>query len=319
MPPRRVPPLNALKAFEAVARHESVTRASAELHVTQSAVSHQIKALENALGVKLFERMRPQLGLTEAGGLYFSVVRDALDRIAIGTERLTQRQREKNLTVSTSADFAAKWLACRVGRFADQHPDIDLTIMASARHADFAGDGVDVAVRHGDGRWPGLHAVRLCTEELFPVCSPALLAGGPPLKTPADLLKHPLLRLRDWSTWERWFQAAGLADARGHGTALNSASMLLDAAASGQGVALARTTLASFELITGRLMCPMHVSLPLATSYWFVCPKTSFDLPKIAAFRKWLLREAATDQRKLKSVLNGPARKPAARGALALP
>src|SRR5499427_6628752 len=181
---RRLPPLNGLKAFEAAARSESFTRAAQELNVTQGAVSHQVKALEATLGVKLFNREQQRLVMTAAGRDYLAVVRDALDRIAVGTERLVQRQTSGALTVSTSPDFAAKWLVHRLGRFAESHPEIDLRVSAIAHHVDFAREDVDVAVRHGDGHWPGLHVTRLCSEQLFAVCSPAL---GAKLKRPKDL------------------------------------------------------------------------------------------------------------------------------------
>src|ERR1051325_6808083 len=163
---RRLPPLNALKAFEAAARSENFTRAAEELNVTQGAVSHQVKALEDTLGVKLFYRERQRLIITDAGRDYLSVVRDALDRIALGTERLLQRQNSGVLTVSTSPDFAAKWLVNRLGRFSEKHPNIDLRVSASTQYVDFAREDVDVAVRHGEGDWPGLDAVRLSPEQL---------------------------------------------------------------------------------------------------------------------------------------------------------
>src|SRR5256885_4428090 len=154
--PRRLPPLNALKAFEAAARHESFTRAAGELFVTQGAVSHQVKALEEELGLKLFRCEHQRLVITDAGRAYLEVVRDAFDRIAMGTERLQQRQNTGALTVTTSPNFAAKWLVHRLGRFAEQHPGIDLRVSASLHHVDFAREDIDLAVRHGDGSWPGL-------------------------------------------------------------------------------------------------------------------------------------------------------------------
>src|SRR3954466_6980613 len=162
----RLPPLNAVKVFEAAARHESFTRAAEELCVTQGPVSHQVKALEAELAVKLFNRERQRLIITEAGRDYLAVVRDALDRIAIGTERVLQRQNAGVLTVSTSPDFAAKWLVHRLGHFAEAHPGIDLRVSATMHHIDFVREEVDVAVRHGDGNWAGLDATRLCTERL---------------------------------------------------------------------------------------------------------------------------------------------------------
>src|SRR5215213_1642713 len=207
---RRLPPLNALKAFEAAARHESFTRAAEELCVTQGAVSHQVKALETQLGIKLFSRERQRLIITEAGRDYLTIVRDALDRIAAGTERLLQRQSSGVLTVSTSPDFAAKWLVHRLGHFAEAHSGIDLRVSATLHHVDFAREDVDLAVRHGDGNWPGLNVARLCSEELFPVCSPKLASGRQRLREPADVLKHPLLHLDDWKTWAQWLEMAGV-------------------------------------------------------------------------------------------------------------
>src|SRR3954464_8411049 len=205
--PRQLPPLNALRAFEAAARSESFTRAAEELCVTQGAVSHQVKALEATLGVKLFNRERQRLTMTEAGREYLAVVRDALDRIALATDRLMQRQSSGVLTVSTSPDFAAKWLVTRLGRFAESHPEIDLRVSATMHHVDFAREDVDLAVRHGDGNWPGLEVARLSTEELFTVCSPKLLDR---INSPSDLLNLPLLHFEDRSNWTRWFEAAGI-------------------------------------------------------------------------------------------------------------
>jgi LysR family glycine cleavage system transcriptional activator len=223
---RRLPPLNALKAFEAAARSESFTKAAQELNVTQGAVSHQVKALEATLGLKLFNREHQRLVITEAGRDYLTVVRDAFDRIALGTERLVQRQSSGALTISTSPDFAAKWLVYRLGRFAENHPEINLRVSATMHHVDFAREDVDIAVRHGDGKWPGLDAVRLSPEQLFPVCSPKVVAGRR-IKTAADLLKFPLLHLDDRKTWTEWFEAAGVYDPVSHGTILYLLSILM--------------------------------------------------------------------------------------------
>jgi LysR family glycine cleavage system transcriptional activator len=298
---RRLPPLNALRAFEAAARHESFTRAAEELCVTQGAVSHQVKALEAGLGIKLFNRERQRLIITEAGREYLTVLRDSFDRIAVGTERLIQRQSSGVLTVSTSPDFAAKWLVNRLGRFAEAHPGIDLRISATLHHVDFAREDVDLAVRHGDGSWPGLDVARLSTEQLFAVCSPKLLRGRQRIGKPADVLKFPLLHLDDRKDWTRWLEAAGVATAElSHGPVLNRASMVIDAAVDGQGIALARTTLAAWDLINGRLVRPLPETLRLSKTYWIICPKATSALPKIATFRDWLLAEAAEDTARLK-------------------
>jgi LysR family glycine cleavage system transcriptional activator len=300
---RRLPPLNALKAFEAAARHESFTRAAEELCVTQGAVSHQVKALEAELGIKLFNRERQRLVITGAGREYLSIVRDALDRIAVGTDRLMQRQSSGVLTVSTSPDFAAKWLVHRLGRFAEAHPGIDLRISATMHHVDFAREEVDLAVRHGDGNWAGLDVVRMCSEHLFAICSPKLLSERQRLSKPSDVLKFPLLHLDDRQDWSKWLEAAGVAGAEPtHGPVLNRASMVIDAAVDGQGVALARTTLAAWDLINKRLVRPFDLVLRLSKNYWIVCPKATSALPKITTFRAWLLAEAAEDTRRLKTL-----------------
>jgi LysR family glycine cleavage system transcriptional activator len=299
---RRLPPLNALRAFEAAARSENFTRAAEELGVTQAAVSQQVKALETTLGIKLFNRERQRLVITNAGREYLAVIRDALDRIAVGTQRVVQRQNSGNLTVSTSPDFAAKWLVYRLGRFAEAHPDIELRVSATMHHVDFAREEVDLAVRHGDGAWTGLDVVRLCSERLFPVCSPKLVSGRHRMVKPSDVLKFPILHLQDSKAWSRWLDAAGITDAEvSHGPVLNRASMLIDAAVDGQGVALARTTLAAWDLINGRLVRPFRISLRVPNTYWVVCPKATSALPKIATFRAWLLAEAADDLRRLKA------------------
>src|SRR5215813_7641157 len=235
---RRLPSLNALKAFEAAARHESFTRAAEELCVTQGAVSHQVKALEVELGIKLFNRERQRLLITEGGREYLTVLRDAFDRIAVGTERVVQRQSAGVLTVSTSPDFAAKWLVHRLGRFAEVHPGIDLRVSATMHHVDFAREDIDLAVRHGDGNWNGLHVARLCSEELFAVCSPKLLSGRPRVRKPHDLLKFPLLHVSDRDGWRQWLDFAGVDGVDPtRGPVLDQASMAIDAAVDGQGIA----------------------------------------------------------------------------------
>ena len=304
--PRRLPSLNAVKAFEAAARSKSFTRAAEELFVTPGAVSQQVKALETELGLKLFNRERQRLVITEAGREYLAVVRDALDQIALGTERLTQRQRSGVLTVSVSPDFAAKWLVNRLARFSEAHPEIDLRVAANDQRVDFAREDVDLAVRHGDGRWPELEVRRLCAEQLFPVCSPKLIRRRNRVMSASDLLKFPLLRLDDWTSWGRWFEAAGVNTQAIPGPVLNRASMLIDAAIDGQGIALARTALAASDIIHGRLVRPVDVSLAMANTYWIICPKVTASTAKVAGFRQWLLAEAENDARRLECTILRP-------------
>jgi LysR family glycine cleavage system transcriptional activator len=297
---RRLPSLNALKAFEAAARHESFTKAADELAVTQGAVSHQVKALESELGLRLFNRERQRLIITDAGRSYLEVVRDAFDRLAVGTNRLLQLQKSGALTVTTSPNFATKWLVHRLGRFVEAHPDIDLRVSASLQHVDFAREDIDLAIRHGDGQWPGLSVTRLRAEELFPVCSPKLMRGRGALRTPADVARHTLLHVNDRRDWSAWLEAAGVA-ASGidRGPIFNQASMAIDAAIDGQGIALARTALAAWDLCAGRLVRPFALALKAPYAYWIVCPKPTAELPKIKTFRDWLLAEAAEDARRL--------------------
>lgn len=296
---RRLPPLNAVKAFEATARSESFTHAAAELCVTPAAVSQQVKALEATLGVALFKRERRRLVLTEAGREYLPVVRDALDQIAVGTNRLVERRSAHTLTVSTSPDFAAKWLLPRLARFSERYPKIDLRVDTTAHHVDLARDHVDLAIRHGDGQWPGLDAVRLYAERLFPVCSPRLIADHNGGIAASDLLKLPLLRLDGWQNWRRWFDAAGIPNFVARGPVLSQASMLIDAAVEGQGVALARTALAAWDLVNGRLMIPVAISVSVQKTYWVACLRATADVPKVRAFREWMMAEAADDAQRL--------------------
>jgi LysR family transcriptional regulator, glycine cleavage system transcriptional activator len=306
---RRLPSLNALKAFEASARHESFTSAAAELFVTQGAVSQQVKALEDELGLRLFSREGRMVKLTEAGRGYLEVVRDAFDRLASGTERLLQRQSSGVLNISTSPNFAAKWLVHRLGRFSEAHPEIELRISASMQHVDFARDETDVAVRHGDGDWPGMSVTRLCKEEIFPVCAPQLLRGRRGLKVPGDLAHHPLLHVNDHSLWQRWLEHHGVTGVDGaRGALFNQASMAIDAAVQGQGVAMARTALAAWDLLGGRLARPFREAMDAPFAMWIVSPKVTAELPKIAIFRDWLLAEAAEDTRRLR--LARPAKVP---------
>jgi LysR family glycine cleavage system transcriptional activator len=299
---RRLPPLNALRAFEAAARNENFTRAAEELGVSQVAVSQQVKFLEATLGLKLFARDGKRLVITSAGKHYLAVVSDALDRIAVGTDRLLQNGPSSILTVSTSPDFGAKWLVHRLGRFTAAYPEIDIHVSTSSKQVDLIAEHVDLAIRHGDGHWAGLDAVALCQERLVAVCSPKFLAGRNRITQASDLLKLPLLRLDGWSTWSKWFEVAGVSATARRGPVLNQASMLIDAAVDGQGVALARTTLAAWDLLHGRLVVAIDVSLPLENTYWIVYPKLASREPKIVALRDWLLAEAADDERRLRAL-----------------
>jgi LysR family glycine cleavage system transcriptional activator len=293
---RRLPPLNALRAFEAAARYLSFTRAAAELHVTQTAISHQIRALEERLGVRLFRRLPRGLLLTEEAQRYLPPIRDAFDQIGLATERLTAVGASTTLTVSVLPSFAAKWLVPRLGRLRAGHPDLDLRISASSQLVDFARDDVDVGIRMGRGVYPGLRVDRLFGESLVPVCSPRLLEGAHPLRRPADLEHHPLLHEDDTSGWELWLALVGVdgVDPR-RGAIFTDAALVVQAAAEGQGVALARRRLAAADLAAGHLIQPFEVTIPQDLAYYLVCPEATAQQPRIAAFRGWLLAEAARE------------------------
>ena len=294
---RRLPPLNALRAFEAAARHLSFTRAAEELNVTQAAISHQVKGLEERLGVVLFRRLNRALLLTDAGQSYLPAVRDAFDRIAEATGDLKALDRAGVLTVSVLPSFAAKWLVPRLGGFRHAHPDIDVHIAPSDHLTDFAREDVDLAIRYGKGEWPGLRAERMLTEKICPVCSPRLLEGPHRLRTPADLGRHTLLHDDMRIDWRMWLLAAGVEgiDAS-RGPSFTDSSMVIQAAVEGQGVALGRSALAAADLATGRLVKPFDISLPAAAAYYVVCPEATAERPKIVAFRDWVIAEAGSEE-----------------------
>ncbi len=294
---RRLPPLNGLRAFEAAARHLSFTRAAEELGVTQAAVSHQVKALEERLGILLFRRANRALLLTEEGQRYLPEVRDAFDLIATATERLRAQESTGQLTVSTTPSFASAWLVPRMARFQDVRPDIDVRVHATDESVDFGRSNVDLAVRYGLGNWPHLTAMKLFGETFHPVCSPALLSGPRPLQEPADLRHHTLLHEEHMAIdWSVWLRAAGVDNVdTTRGTVFTHGSMMLQAAVEGQGVALGRSPLMDDDVAAGRLVRLFEVSLPGEWAYYIVCPKGAAERPKLAAFSDWLLAEAHAD------------------------
>ncbi len=290
---RQLPPLNALRAFEAAARHLSFTKAADELNVTQAAISHQVKALEERLGMILFRRLNRALLLTDAGQGYLPPLREAFDQMAEATERLSAHDARRTLTITTLPSIASKWLVPRLGRFRETHPDIDVRIDASLHLTDFARENVDVALRYGRGKWDGMRTDRLMTEDFFPVCGPALLAGRHPLREPADILHHTLLHDDSRTDWTMWFLAAGIEGGEPtRGPAFTDSSLVLQAAVDGQGVALGRSSLAAADLEAGRLVRPFDISLEAEFAYYLVCPLATAESPKIASFRAWLFAAA---------------------------
>jgi LysR family glycine cleavage system transcriptional activator len=289
----RLPSLNGLRAFEAAARHLSFTQAAAELNVTQTAISHQIKRLEEELGVRLFIRQNRALALTPQAKEYLPGIRAAFNDLRLATDRLLRRDDDHVLTVSTLASLAAKWLLPRLTAFQESHPGIDVRITTSTALVDFRTGGVDAAIRYGRGQWPGLRADWLMADQLFPVCSPALLAGKKPLRKPEDLAEHVLLHSSAGNDddWRLWLTAAGLPTnlSRMPGVTFDLVFMTVQAAIDGVGVAMGRTSYVQDDIAKGRLVVPFDITLPVDAGFYLVSPEATADSPKLSAFRNWLL------------------------------
>ena len=303
---RRLPPLNALVVFEAAARHLSFTRAADSLHVTQAAVSHQIKALEEWLGVPLFHRVgRGQgLALTESGRAYLPRVNAALDGIRSATSAVMDSRRQRVLNVATLDSFGLLWLLPRLGRFLRSQPGIDVRILAADLDADALAKGeVNVDIRYGEGDWPGVDVVKFLSETIFPVCSPALIGAGKPLRTPADLKSHTLLHDVMVTDWQSWLEAAGVTGVdASRGPGFNHSHLVTAAAVSGEGVALGRSALVADAIRKGELVRPFTLALPSKYAYYVVCSHASLGDPVVKAFRDWLIEEGKVSQLHLDSI-----------------
>jgi len=287
-------PLNGLKAFEAAARHLSFTRAADELHVTQAAVSHQVKTLEQRLGVKLFRRLPKSLRLTDEGQALLPELRDAFERIARALNRVTSAQGAAALSVSTLTTFALTWLVSRLPRFQARHPDIEVRLNTTGRLVDFAREDVDVAVRYGDGNWSGLNVEKMFEDELTPLCG---RAHKERLRRPEDLRDVPLLdasppepaSVGDWPTWLR---AAGIAQLSvTRGATFDSTKIAAQAAIDGMGVAIGSPYLFAEDIAAGRLFQPFPLTVRNGKTYWLVCAEGTAARPKIKAFREWVFSE----------------------------
>ena len=291
----RLPPMSTLRAFEAAARHLSFTKAAEEIFVTQAAVSHQIRTLEEALGVKLFKRFNRALQLTPEGQRFLPAVRDALGLLTKAVDTLRAAEATGRLTVSVLPSFAGGWLMARLSRFRRLHPEIDVRLDATEHLVDFDREEVDAGIRYGDGDYPGLAVTPFLTEDYAPVCAPSLAADPTrPLRRPEDLRLHTLLHddmKPDWAMWLREAEVEGVDAARGPW--FSHSDLAVRAAIDGQGVALGRSVLTADALAEGRLVRPFDIALPGAFAYYFVCPREAVDRPKIKAFRDWLLAEVA--------------------------
>ena len=292
----RLPSLNGLRAFEAAARHLSFTQAASELNVTQTAISHQIRRLEEELGIRLFIRQNRALALTPEAKDYLPGVRAAFNDLRLATDRLNRRDSDHVLTVSTLASLAAKWLLPRLSAFQEAHPGIDVRITTSTSLVDFQRDDVDAAIRYGRGQWAGVRSDWLMAEELFPVCSPALLQGNKPLKCPEDLKNHVLLHTSNANSddWRLWLTAAGQPSdlSKQPGLTFDMIFMTIQAAVDGLGVAMGRSAYVEEDIAKGRLVVPFKIALPTDAGFYLVSPAGRTDPPKLSAFRKWLVASA---------------------------
>ena len=290
---RRLPPLSSLRGFEAAARTESFSEAARTLNLTQSAISHQVKALEASLGQPLFLRRNRRVVLTDAGFELYGLVREVLERLETGVRRLDAYKKPGSLIVSASHAFSSCWLVPRLARFRASAPDIDVWLYASDALVDFAFDEGDLAVREGAGEWPGLAAEPMLRETLFPVCAPGLATPGRPLAEPGDLAHHTLLHDERPEDWRLWLELAGQSEVDPvPGPDFSDSGLALQAAAEGQGVALARSVLAARDLAAGRLIKPFPMAAKSASAYYLVAPEGRLAVPGVRRFRDWLLSEA---------------------------
>jgi LysR family glycine cleavage system transcriptional activator len=312
---RPLPPLNALRAFEATARHASFSKAAAELNVTPAALSHQIRGLEDLLGLKLFHRRARAIELTEEARILYPGIRTGFESLRTAVELLDRGRQDRVLVVSASPGLTAKWLVPRIYRFLAQHPDIDTRISASTTFSNFTTDGVDIGIRLSSGAHPELYVEKLADEWMLPLCSPRLLEGEHPLRSPHDLPRFPLIQIDlpglvpSWDDWLRLVGVDGIDTSRG--LRLNVADHALDAASEGAGVVLGYKLVASHDIALGRLVSPFGPELPLpGRSYHFVCAQGQQRRPQVKAFRDWLFAEIADTFAKLPAP-RSPADEPA--------
>jgi len=298
---RHIPGLQSLKAFDASARHLSFTKAAQELNVTPAAVSHQIKELEDQIGVPLFQRTSRHMQLTRHGQILRPAITDALDGLTRALQRIRESENPKQIRVTASPSIAAKWLVPRLDRFLETVPGADVRIDVSSSVLDFERDEVDVAIRFGDGNYPGLAVDKLFQDTVFPVCSPELLKGEKPLREPRDLLRHTLIHLdyeaqgAVWPNWRMWMLAAGVKDFNdSRGLHFSQTSLAVQAAIDGHGVALGDSTLVADDIAEGRLVKPFELSLksPTQFAYHLISRRDPAGRPIVKAFRDWIIAEA---------------------------
>jgi LysR family transcriptional regulator, glycine cleavage system transcriptional activator len=286
-------PVGPLRAFDIAARHLNLSAAAAELNVTHAAVSRQVKQLEQRLGVKLFDRLPRGLKLTAHGALLAEGTRDAFDRLANAIEDVSVPALRRKLTISTFASLAARWLMPRIRAFATLFPDVDLQVVTATRLVDFAREDVDIGIRFGSGRYPGLHVVPLFRPQEIVVCSPALLKRGPPIERYEDLKHHTLLHDDSHRAWTRWLDAVGAKGVNPRrGIICGDRNAMLQATLEGQGVGLASEVFAATDLAAGRLVKVFDVEVAAQFAIYAVCLPRRLDDPVLSGTMDWLVREA---------------------------
>ena len=283
-------PLNGLRAFEAAARHLSFTKAAIELCVTPAALGHQVKALEERLGVPLFRRLPRGLALTDEGQALLPVLRESFDRMAALLDAFRGGKGREVLSVGAVGTFALGWLLPRLGRFEAAHPSVDLRLTTNNNRVDIAEEGLDFAIRYGDGAWHGTDAVRLFDAPLTPLCAPETAAR---LCGPADLAGETLLRSYRVGEWTAWFESAGVPQPSLTGPVFDSAVLMVLAAIEGRGVALAPAKMFAQPLREGRIVRPFAIEVS-QSGYWLTCLKSRKPTAAMTAFRDWIVAEAAT-------------------------
>lgn len=288
---QKLPPLNALRAFEASARLTSVQQAARELNVTPSAVSQQVHNLERWVGFPLLERGSRKLQPTAQGRAYQGALASAFEQIAEATASLSAGRASQSICITCTPGFTVQWLVPRLQQFQDRHPEIDVRIDASTRLVDLRGEDVDLGVRHGLGRYPGLVAEKLLDDDLIPAASPDLLTGRKRVRVPNDLTKHALLHIETRDDWRMWLQAQGVEIDWRRGPLLVDTAIGIQAAVAGKGIILARRSLIADELSSGRLVAPLPQGLSTGTAYFLVYPPERMSSAPIRAFRNWILKE----------------------------
>ena len=294
---QKLPPLNTLRVFRAAAHYLSFTLAAEELFVTQAAVSHQIKALEQSLGVDLFIRGNRSLCLSEAGQRFLPYIDQIFHLLDDGLQQISTPGEGKTLTVTLLPSFASRWLVPRLGLFLKSHPEVDFRLAPSRELTNFQTEDIDLAIRYGSGNYPGLTSIFLMDEDIFPVCSPKIMDGSHPLLQPNDLRHHVLLHDEGHGDWRKWLLAANAkkVDPR-KGPVYTDSAMAVQSAIEADGVALARSQLVKDDIARGLLVKPFDIYQPTGFSYFVIYPSDRIPTPAMRAFTKWIQQQVKIDQ-----------------------